>query len=116
MRVVLSQERRLLIKPTRVVILWLCAAVLGLAAGLNYARLAWVRGGAFAQQAKMQGFDSGSDYSQIASMMGNYSINSMDGGQVNLLEKYAQRKGMPSQYVAGILTNVSSDDLALRLV
>ena len=113
----LRDEQRVLRQgSSRPVVLWVCAVILGMAAGLNYIRTNYARGTAYADQAQARGFGSGSDYVEIAAMLDDNRITSLSDHQRDLLTRYAEGSKTAPQYVAGILQNVRDDRLALELV
>ncbi len=88
--------------------------MLGIAAGLNYARLRSGAGESTHADASSNGFASKADFDALSGMMDHGLIHSLRSDQMALLEKYASVKGAPHSFVSGVLCNVADESLARR--
>ncbi len=100
-------------KQVRPKVLWICAAILGIAAGLNFYRLSRANLGPVSIPS---GFESRQEYGQIAELLDNADIKSLTTGQVSLLDRLSNGPGITSHYVLGILANIHNDQLAQSLL
>ena len=101
-------------KSTRPIVLWICAAVLGIAAGLNYVRLFRWRSANVERQASTYGFVNSEDYTEVAAMLDDLRITKLSDSQLALLAKYASATGHGPEYVVGVLDNFYNDAIALK--
>jgi len=100
----------------RPLVLWACAAILGVAAGLNYVRLSLSSVSAYAATAQSRGFDSAEDFLKVGDMLDNPRIRSLTTEQLALLTKYSTGRGVSCQYVAGVLEHIVDDGTAQKTV
>lgn len=99
----------------RPIILWVCAAILGTLAGINYAKFGSAKRPP-ASLASQVGFDSSEDLQVISKVVDTPKLVSVTPEEYRLLERYA--KGPPSAavFVAAALSNVQDEGTAQQLL
>jgi hypothetical protein len=100
----------------RPVALWICAALLGGAAGLN-----WRRSNISLEQLRVkslvaQGFENEDEAKSIESLLNAASISKLDNVQVKLVAKYAKKSGTAGAMAIGVIGSCSTQECASQLV
>jgi hypothetical protein len=96
----------------RALILWGVAAALGIAAGVNYARIEGNERDRIAKQAQSLGFSDMEDFQRISTLIETKPLLTLAPGDLELLETYAERPPPASSMVAGVLVNIGKEEIA----
>src|SRR5690242_2911100 len=100
----------------RPLVLWTCAALLGVAAGINLAVWKHNGYGITDTAARQRGFENGADEEVIAEMLDNSRIKHISSKQMVVLTKYATGPRNTPNYVAGVLMDIADDDEAAKVI
>jgi hypothetical protein len=103
-------------KNVRPIVLWACAIILGVAAGLNYVRIGAKQQEHSRIESERIGFKSPEDYTTVASLLDETDLQALTDQQLETLARTASAKGNAPDYVAGVLYNVHNESLAERLI
>lgn len=103
------------VSNVRPAVLWVCAAVLGTLAGLNYARLG-CKPGAPNTLATEIGFADGDDFQVVTRLVDTRELKTLSDAEFKVLERYADGSGRATVFVAAALSNVHDEALAKRLI
>jgi hypothetical protein len=100
----------------RTVVLWITAAVLGCAAGLQTRSQFLSVPEAGGSEAANMGFASRNDFLQMSALLDNGPIKSLDSRSLELLNHYVQVDGPPRSFVSAALTNISTSEAAAAAI